>query len=205
VAERAPRNVPEIRWRVGLSPGQVLDRLRERSDVQVYARERMPDLGDLVPARRFVAEVGSDDFRVCVGGRGADRGGVRGFDAGGGLFQRLYLHGRIEPGVIGSEVVLRFEQGRTPRSWQRWVGFLVTGAAAVAWAFWGASGTFGERLLLSGVFLAFTAPVLVHDLARVLSLRTEKLELYSLVQGLLGPDVLSDGEPAPYRSRLPAG
>lgn len=192
-------------YRVGLDPEQVLERLRALPDVQAYAPERMPDLGDLVPARRFVAEVEAEGFSVSIGGRDTEPGSVRGFDNGGGMFRRLYLQASLRPIDAGTEVVLRFVQGRTPRSMLRWAGFLVTGACALAWLYFGASGTFAERLLLVSIFGAFTLPVVLYDLKQALSLRSQRLELYSLIEGLLGPEVLGEGERGPYRRRLSAG
>jgi hypothetical protein len=189
---------------VGLEPDEVLDRLAKLPDVQAYAPDEMPDLGDVMPARRFVAELDEEEFRVMIAGSGKEVGEVQGFDGGGGMLRRLYLRGTIKSGDTGTEVALRLEQGRTPRSHWRWLGFLVTGGCAWLWVFVGAAGSFDERLLFVSIFMAFTVPVLAFDLKRLAAARSEKLELYSLMEGLLGPEALAEGERTPYRRRLPA-
>lgn len=205
MSEAEERGAPtEVTYRVGIEPEQVIERLRALPEVQAYSPERMPDLGDLVPARRFVASIEPEAFSVCIGGGRSEPGVVRGFDRGGGMFRRLYLRGSLRRIDVGTEVALRFAHGRTPRAMQRWAGFLVTGACALAWLFFGASDTFAERALLVAVFGGFTLPVVLHDLKQALALRAQRLELYSLIEGLLGPEVLGDGEDGPYRRRLPA-
>ncbi len=205
VKDRGEDDDRDVVYRVGLEPDQVIEGLRKLPDVQAYTPDKMPDLGDLMPARRFVAEVDGDEFRICVGGAASQPGSVRGFDHGGGMFRRLFIRGRMRRTDLGTEVALRLEQGRTPRSMQRWVGFLVTGGCAVAWLFFGAAGTFNERMLLVAIFMGFTLPVVLYDLAKVLAARSQRLELYNLMEGLLGPEVLAEGERTPYRRRLPAG
>lgn len=193
-------------YRVGLEPEEVVERLSELADVKVYAKGKLPDLGDVVAARRFVAQVDGDEFRVSLGAPRSEPGAVTGFDHGGGMFRRLYVHGRMRRTGAGTEVALDFRHARSPRSLQRWAGFLVMAGMAAAWVMLGAAGTMLERLAMSAVFMGFVLPVVIYDLQKSRALRSQRLELYSLVEGWLGPEALPEGQRTPYRRRLaPAG
>lgn len=199
-ARHAGAVASRARYRVGLDPEAVAARLRRLPDVAVYGPGRFPDLGDPVPARRFVAEVGEDRFRMAFNPtHGDDAQGRRGFGEGGGMLPTLELEGRLDVLQGATEIELRLVRRRSARSAHRWAGFLVLASATLGWLALG-SGALGQRAVVVAVALAFMSPAFVLDLRRALRERRERLELLALMERTFGPIALDDVEHSPYRN-----
>jgi len=205
---RAPGVVPaavpaSVRYRVALSPAQVLERLAAVPEIAPYRPGRFPDLGDPVPARAFVAELGEHRLRVATtGARPGRTSGVsasRGFGEGGGMLPTLELVGTLLETAGTTQVDLRLVRRRSARGAHRWAGFVVVVAAGLAWLALG-SGALVQRAVVLGIAAACMSPAVILDAARALRERRERLELLALMERVLGPVALDDAEHSPYRN-----
>ena len=191
-AESALRLLPaQLAYHVGLSPAEVLERLRDDPDVQVVAGFPARSRSD----RRFLAELGAHGFRVS---QNFAAGTV---DTGPAVMRRLALEAHLSPTPRGTLVRARFARGPLSRQ----ASFYIMWVASFAWL--GLTGVTGAKLGLVAGFLALTVPAFIYDLVRARGSDGDRIELLNLMSRLLGPAVLGDNpeENMPYRHgrRLP--
>jgi hypothetical protein len=186
------RALPEaLTYRVDLAPAEVLARLRGDADIQIVegypARSRT--------RRRFLAELGPRNFRVCQN----LTGGV--VDTGPAVMRRMTLEAELVPMPQGTAVQLRFTRGPFARQASFWIMW----ATSLAWL--GLTGITGAKLGLVAMFMALTVPAFIYDLARARGTDEERIELLNLMEHLLGPSLVGENplENTPYRRprRLP--
>ena len=160
----------------------------------------------MVPPSRFVAEVDGDRFRIACGSPLPETGErkpgepleMRGYGRGGGMLRDLWIVGQMHHEGGRTRVELAFEYAHSARSLLRLAGFTATMATAIIWLGMG-SGRMFDRVLFFAVFVLFTSPLVVVELRRLGEVRRDRLELYSLMERLLGPESLPAGERTPYR------
>jgi hypothetical protein len=190
------RKLPaRIQYRVALTRDEVIEQFEREGSIGVFSLDTLPDWADTREQKhRFTMEVDGPRFQIHYGPPAA-RG-----QSGTGLLRLLYMAGSMERTSEGTQIDLRFVFSRPRWAGQRRVGFLALLVGASFWVFLG-GGDFYQRLLFFLGFLLVTSPAVVHDLRRGKRIESEKVEMLSLVERVLGPVSLEDGQQLPYRKR----
>ena len=142
-----------------------------------------------------------------TGRRPGEKNPARGYGTGGGMLPTVELQGTMQTLQGATEVDVRLVRGRSARGLHRWAGLVVLALAGAAWVMFG-SGLVWQRALVLGIGFLFLSPAVFMDVARALRERRERLDLFALMERVLGPVALDDVEHSPYRNprkALPPG
>jgi hypothetical protein len=182
------------RYRVGLSPSALAERLRGIDDLRVVTGSTFDDAEPSRGARDFVGVVTDSQFRVAV------RSDLTA-DQGTGSITRVVLEAKVVPTGDGCSVVeLAWRNARSSQGRLRLLGLVTMSTATAAWLFARTTVPIGEKLLLLGVFFAaFVGPLVAIDVLAARRRQRQVLALANFVERVLGPIALPEGDGAPYR------